>query len=66
MCQQQNDIISAKAFSKANLSIGKNFYRNYPSVKMGFKIPNITFSPDVYLKSRADWSRVGEDLKNFN
>ena len=36
------------------------------SVKMGFKIPNITFSWKVYLKSRVDWPCVGEDLCNFN
>ena len=36
------------------------------SVKMGFKIPNITFSQKVYLKSRFDWPGVSEDLYNFN
>ena len=36
------------------------------SVKMGFKIPNITFSQKVYLKSRVDWLRVSEDLSNLN
>ena len=33
---------------------------------MSFKIPNITFSHKVYLKSRVDWSRVSEDLQNLN
>ena len=28
------------------------------SVKMGFKIPNITFSHKVYLKLHVDWPRV--------
>ena len=36
------------------------------SLKMGFKNPNITFFKKVYLKSRVDWSRVSEDLCNFN
>ena len=36
------------------------------SVKMGFKIPNITFSQKVYLKSRVDWPHVGDDLLNHN
>ena len=36
------------------------------SVKIGFKILNITFPRKVYLKSRVDWPRVGESLRNFN
>ena len=36
------------------------------SVKMGFKIPNITSSHKVHLKSRVDWPRVSEDLRNLN
>ena len=36
------------------------------SVKMGFKIPNITFSHKVYLKSRVDCPRVSEDFCNLN
>ena len=36
------------------------------SVNMGFKIPNITFSHKVYLKSCVNWPRVSEDLCNFN
>ena len=35
-------------------------------VKMGFKISNITFYRKVYLRSRVNWSRVGDDLCNFN
>ena len=33
---------------------------------MGFKIPNITFSGKVYLKSRVDWPRIGDDLLCHN
>ena len=36
------------------------------SVKNGFKIPNISFSCKVFLKSRVNWSRVGDDLLNHN
>ena len=36
------------------------------SVKMDFKVSNITFSLKLYLKSCADWPRVGEDFRNFN
>ena len=36
------------------------------SEKMCFKIPNITFSQKVCLKSHVDWPPVGEDLRNFN
>ena len=32
------------------------------SVKMGFKITNILFSREVYLKSLVDWPCVGDDL----
>ena len=35
-------------------------------VKMDLKIPNITFCRKMYLKSRVDWPRFGEDLCNFN
>ena len=35
-------------------------------MKMGLKIPNITFSHKVYLKSCINWPCVGEDLHNFN
>ena len=35
-------------------------------VKIGFKIPNITLSRKMHLKSCADCPRVGEDLRNFN
>ena len=35
-------------------------------MKMDFKIPNITFSHKMYLKSRVDWPRVNEDLHNLN
>ena len=34
------------------------------SVKIGFKIPNTTFSHKVYLKSRFDWPRFGDDFLN--
>ena len=36
------------------------------SLKMGFKIPNISFSHNVYLKSRVDCPHVGNDLLNNN
>ena len=36
------------------------------SVKMGIKIPNITFFRKVYLKSRVNWTHVGEDFHNSN
>ena len=36
------------------------------SVKMNFKIPNISFSCKVYFKSRVDWPCVGNDLLNHN
>ena len=36
------------------------------SVKMGFKIPSITFSQKVHLKSRVDWPRVSENICNSN
>ena len=36
------------------------------SVKMGFKILNITFSQKLHLKLRVNWPLVDEDLRNFN
>ena len=36
------------------------------SVKISFKIHNISFSRKVYLKSRVDWPRVDYDLLNQN
>ena len=41
-------------------------FSNSFSVKIGSKIPNITFSHKVYLKSHVDWLCVGEDLCNSN
>ena len=34
----------------------------HSSISFFVKIPNITFSPKVYLKSRGDWPHVCEDL----
>ena len=33
---------------------------------MGFKIPNIIFSPKVYLKSNVNWPQVGDDILNHS
>ena len=35
-------------------------------VKMRFKIHNISFSCNMYLKSHVDWPRFGDDLLNHN
>ena len=35
-------------------------------VNMCFKIPNITISRKVYLKSHVDWPHVGDDLFNHS
>ena len=36
------------------------------SLKLGFAIPNVSFSRKVYLKSRVDWPRVNRDLEDIN
>ena len=33
------------------------------TLQLGFYIPSITFSRQIYLKSRVDWSRICQDLQ---